>query len=105
MISQRWRYSGISSHQSSSGQLGNCDMIGMLIATIWTESDDNIGFHSLQMSHDLRDYLGRPVLIQFTIQVIQEVDLVNTKHLGRCPQFSFASLAERLCSWILLFAP
>ena len=35
-----------------------------------------------------------PCLIQFTVQVIQEVDLVNTRQPGRYLQSSLAYLAE-----------
>jgi len=84
---------------------GPLSLLAKRVATIRSESDYSIGFHVLQMSHDIRDSHGRPGLIQLTIQVFQEVDLVNTKQLGRCLQSSLAYLAQGPCSWILLFAP
>src|SRR2546428_1602899 len=68
--------------ESSGGELANGDMIWMPIPTVWTEGNDNIGFHTTHTPHDLRNHLGWMGLIQVAIKVIQELDAMDTKRSG-----------------------
>src|SRR5579864_7465550 len=76
-------------------------MIGMPIRAIWPKGDNHIGLHAAQISNDLCHGFCWRCLIQVTIDVIQEIDLANTKHFGCCEQFGLAGLAECIGDWIV----
>lgn len=89
--------------ESSRGELTNGDVIWMSIRAIWSEGHHHIRPHAPEMSHDFGDGLGWIGLIQIPINVIQELDLAETKHFRGCTHFGLAPLAECLQPWILLF--
>src|SRR5947209_11660100 len=78
------------------GKLRNGDVIWMSVASIWPEGNDNIRLDAPEVSGDLCHGLGRVGLVQFTIDVPQEVDAADTERFGCRSQLSFASLAQAL---------
>src|SRR2546428_10834746 len=73
----------------------------MPIRAVRAEGHHHIGFHAAYMPNNLGDRLCRGGLIQVTINVIQEIDLANTKRTGGCQQLGLASLTQRFQPWII----
>jgi len=69
-------------NDGSSGQLRDGNVIWMSVASIRPEGDDHIRLDAPQMSGDFCHDLSRMGLVQCAINVIQEIDAVDTKGCG-----------------------
>jgi hypothetical protein len=80
-------------HGGCGRELRDCDVVGMPVRTVRTESDDHVGPNA----PDVRSYganrnCGRE-LINFAVRVIQDRDLADTQHRGSLPQLRFTNTA------------
>ena len=89
-------------HDCRRGELANGDMIGVSISSFRTKCDDDLRPDGPQVSHDPRYDLGRISLVQVAVDVVQEMNLVETKRLPRGAQFSLANSAKRILTRICL---
>src|ERR1700694_5535920 len=82
-------------------KLRNGDVIWMPVASVWPEGDDNVRFDASEVPDDLCHDLGRVGLVQFAIDVPQEIEAADTEHFGCRSQFRLTYLTQRLSAWIL----
>ena len=80
----------------SGGKLRNGDVIWMPIASVGPEGDDNIWLDAPQVPDDLCHDLGRVGLVQFAIEVPQEIDAADSEDFGCRLQLCFTDLTQRL---------
>src|SRR6266566_6327634 len=77
-------------------KLRNGDVIWMSIASVWPEGNDNIWLDAPEVPDDLCHDLGWVGLVQFAIEVPQEIDAADPKHFDCRVQFCFTYLAQCL---------
>jgi hypothetical protein len=71
-------------------------MVGVSVATVVAEGDHHVRADAAQVGHELGDDLGRRRLVEVAVQVVQEIDPSDAKHVGGGIQLRLAAHAQNV---------
>ena len=80
-------------HGGRSRELRDCNVVGMPVGSVRTESDDHVGLNAPDVRSDGANRNRGRNLINGAVRVAQDRDLTDTEHRGGFPQLRFTNSA------------